>query len=75
MVQYGMSPMQAIQAATINAADLLGWKDRIGSVSPGKYADLIAVGGDPLQDTAELTRVKFVMKGGAVVKGAPAPAR
>jgi imidazolonepropionase-like amidohydrolase len=75
MVHYGMSPMQAIQAATINAADLLGWKDRIGSVSPGKYADLIAVGGDPLQDTAELTRVKFVMKGGAVVKGASAPAR
>jgi imidazolonepropionase-like amidohydrolase len=72
MVQYGMNPMQAIQAATINAADLLGWKDRIGSVSPGKYADLIAVGGDPLQDTAELTRVKFVMKGGTVVKGAPA---
>ncbi|ALK97334.1 Xaa-Pro dipeptidase [Massilia sp. WF1] len=72
MVQYGMSPMQAIQAATINAADLLGWKDRVGSVSPGKYADLIAVSGDPLKDTAELTRVKFVMKGGAVVKGAAA---
>jgi imidazolonepropionase-like amidohydrolase len=71
MVKYGMSPMQAIQAATINAADLLGWKDRIGSVSAGKYADLIAVAGDPLQDTAELTRVKFVMKGGAVIKGAP----
>jgi imidazolonepropionase-like amidohydrolase len=72
MVQYGMNPMQAIQAATINAADLLGWKDRIGSVSPGKFADLIAVSGDPLQDTSELTRVKFVMKGGAVVKGGPA---
>jgi imidazolonepropionase-like amidohydrolase len=72
MVQYGMSPMQAIQAATINAADLLGWKDRIGSVAPGKYADLIAVSGDPLADPAELTRVKFVMKGGAVVKGAQA---
>jgi len=69
MVQYGMSPMQAIQAATINAADLLGWKDRIGSVQPGKYADLIAVSGDPLKDPAELTRVNFVMKGGAVVKG------
>jgi imidazolonepropionase-like amidohydrolase len=72
MVQYGMTPMQAIQAATINAADLLGWKDRIGSVSPGKYADLVAVSGDPLADPAELTRVKFVMKGGAVVKGAQA---
>jgi imidazolonepropionase-like amidohydrolase len=68
MVKYGMTPMQAIQAATINGADLLGWKDRIGSVSPGKYADLIAVGGDPVQDPAELTRVTFVMKGGAVVK-------
>ena len=70
MVKYGMTPMQAIQAATINGADLLGWKDRIGSVSPGKYADLIAVGGDPVQDPAELTRVTFVMKGGAVVKAA-----
>jgi imidazolonepropionase-like amidohydrolase len=68
MVKYGMTPMQAIQAATINGADLLGWKDRIGSVTPGKYADLIAVSGDPLADPAELTRVKFVMKGGAVVK-------
>jgi imidazolonepropionase-like amidohydrolase len=74
MVEYGMSPMQAIQAATINAADLLGWKDRIGSVSPGKYADLVAVSGDPLKDPAELTRVQFVMKGGAVVK-AVQPAR
>jgi len=71
MVKYGMTPMQAIQAATINGADLLGWKDRVGSVSPGKYADLIAVGGDPLQDPAELTRVTFVMKGGAVIKAAP----
>jgi imidazolonepropionase-like amidohydrolase len=71
MVKYGMTPMQAIQAATINAADLLGWKDRIGSVTPGKYADLIAVSGDPLADPAELTHVKFVMKGGAVVKGKP----
>jgi imidazolonepropionase-like amidohydrolase len=65
-----MSPMQAIQAATINAADLLGWKDRIGSVQPGKYADLVGVYGDPLKDPAELTRIKFVMKGGVVVKGA-----
>jgi imidazolonepropionase-like amidohydrolase len=71
MVKYGMTPMQAIQAATINGADLLGWKDRIGSVTPGKYADLIAVNGDPLADPAELTHVKFVMKGGAVVKGKP----
>jgi imidazolonepropionase-like amidohydrolase len=68
MVKYGMTPMQAVQAATINAADLLGWKDRIGSISPGKYADIIAVKGDPMADPAELTRVRFVMKGGAVVK-------
>jgi imidazolonepropionase-like amidohydrolase len=71
MVKYGMTPMQAIQAATISGADLLGWKDRIGSVTPGKYADLIAVNGDPLADPAELTHVKFVMKGGAVIKGKP----
>jgi imidazolonepropionase-like amidohydrolase len=68
MVQYGMTPMQAIQAATINAADLLGWKDRIGSVSSGKFADIIAVKGDPTADPAVLTRVNFVMKGGAVIK-------
>lgn len=74
MVQYGMTPMQAIQAATIHAADLLGWKDRLGSVSAGKYADLIAVKGDPLADPAELTRVNFVMKGGAVVKDQAADA-
>jgi imidazolonepropionase-like amidohydrolase len=68
MVKYGMTPMQAIQAATINGADLLGWKDRVGSVTPGKYADLVAVGADPLADPAVLTKVNFVMKGGAVIK-------
>jgi imidazolonepropionase-like amidohydrolase len=68
MVKYGMTPMQAIQAATIQAADLLGWKDRVGSIAPGKYADIVAVKGDPTADPAELTRVRFVMKGGAVVK-------
>jgi imidazolonepropionase-like amidohydrolase len=69
MVEYGMTPMQALQAATINAADLLGWKDRIGSVSAGKFADIIAVKGDPLADPAVLTKVDFVMKGGTVFKG------
>jgi imidazolonepropionase-like amidohydrolase len=68
MVKYGMTPMQAIQAATISAADLMGWKDRVGSLDAGKFADLIAVKGDPLADVTELTRVSFVMKGGAVVK-------
>jgi imidazolonepropionase-like amidohydrolase len=68
MVKYGMTPMQAIQAATIQAADLLGWKDRVGSIAPGKYADIVAVKGDPIADPVELTRVRFVMKGGAVVK-------
>jgi imidazolonepropionase-like amidohydrolase len=70
MVQYGMTPMQALQAATINGADLLGWKDRVGSLTPGKYADVVAVSGDPLADPAELTRVNFVMKGGAIVRKA-----
>ena len=68
MVKYGMTPMQAIQAATINAADLLGWKDRVGSIAAGKYADIIAVQGDPAANVAELTKVTFVMKGGAVVR-------
>jgi imidazolonepropionase-like amidohydrolase len=74
MVKYGMTPMQAIQAATINGADLLGWGDRVGSLSAGKYADIIAVKGDPTADPTELTRVRFVMKGGAVVKSDLAPA-
>jgi imidazolonepropionase-like amidohydrolase len=68
MVQYGMTPMQAIQAATVNAAELLGWADRVGSVEPGKFADLIAVSGDPLSGVRALESVGFVMKGGAVVK-------
>jgi imidazolonepropionase-like amidohydrolase len=68
MVQYGMTPMQAIQAATSSAADLLGWKDRVGTIEPGKYADLIAVAGDPLTDIRALETVGFVMKGGEVFK-------
>ncbi|HUK86713.1 MAG TPA: amidohydrolase family protein [Terriglobales bacterium] len=67
-VRMGMTPLAAIQAGTVNAADLLGWSDRVGSLEPGHYADLIAVDGDPLQDITTLQRVKFVMKGGAVVK-------
>src|SRR5438309_4735967 len=68
MVRWGLTPMQAIQAATVNAADLLGWADRVGAIEPGKFADLIAVTGDPLQDVTVLEHVGFVMKGGAVVK-------
>ncbi|HJV03489.1 MAG TPA: amidohydrolase family protein [Burkholderiaceae bacterium] len=68
MVQYGMTPMQAIQSATVQAADLLGWKDRVGAIAAGKFADIIAVQGDPLANVAELTRVSFVMKGGAVIR-------
>ncbi len=68
MVQYGMMPMDAIRAATINSAELMGWKDSVGSISAGKFADLIAVEGDPLQDVTRLTKVAFVMKGGQVVR-------
>ena len=68
MTKYGMTSMQAIQAATINAADLLGWKDRVGSISVGKYADIIAVKGSPADNATELTKVSFVMKGGAVIR-------
>jgi imidazolonepropionase-like amidohydrolase len=68
MVRWGLTPMQAIQAATVNAADLLGWRDKIGAVVPGLLADLIAVDGDPLQDVAALEHVRFVMKGGQVFK-------
>jgi imidazolonepropionase-like amidohydrolase len=68
MVKLGLTPMQAIQAATVNAADLLGWSDRIGALEPGHFADIIAVSGDPVNDVTELERVRFVMKGGMVVK-------
>lgn len=68
MVKYGMTPMGAVQAATINAADLLGWKDKVGSIKTGKLADIIAVNGDPMADVGALTRVRFVMKGGKVMK-------
>lgn len=70
MVKYGLTPMQAIQAATINAADLLGVKEKIGSVKENKWADLIAVTKDPLTDITSLENVQFVMKGGVVYKDA-----
>jgi len=68
MVKYGMTPMQAIQAATVNAADLLGKSDLVGSLKPGHYADMIAVGGDPLADISVLEHVDWVIKGGKIVK-------
>jgi imidazolonepropionase-like amidohydrolase len=68
LVEMGLPPLQAIQAATINAADLLGWADRVGTIEPGKWADIVAVDGDPLKDVTTLERVKFVMKGGKVIK-------
>lgn len=76
MVKYGMTPMQAIQAATVNAADLIGHSELFGSIKPGKSADIIAVQGDPLGDIRVLENVSFVMKEGAVYKqdGHPAGA-
>ena len=67
-IAWGMEPMDAILTATRNAADLLGWEDRVGAVAPGRFADIIAVEGDPLADIRELERVRFVMKGGVVYK-------
>jgi len=64
----GMPPLDVIRAVTINAAEMLGWGDRIGTIEPKKYADLIAVSGDPMADVTELERVRFVMKGGQVVR-------
>lgn len=68
MVEMGLTPLQAIQAGTVNAADLLGWADKIGTIEPGKFADIIAVDDNPMQDTSTLEHVKFVMKGGEVIK-------
>lgn len=68
MVRYGMTAMAAIKSATSVAADLLGWQNKIGSIESGKFADLIAVAGNPLTDITELQRVKFVMKDGTVIK-------
>ena len=67
-VQYGMTPIEAIRTGTSTAAALLGWSDKTGTIEAGKWADLVAVSGDPLKDIAELQKVKFVMKGGAVYK-------
>lgn len=68
MVRLGLTPLQSIQAATVNAADLLGWSGKVGTLEPGAWADIVAVDGDPIKDVTTLERVKFVMKGGEVVK-------
>jgi imidazolonepropionase-like amidohydrolase len=70
LIKAGMTPMQAIQAGTRVASEALRWDDRIGTIEPGKLADLVAVAGDPLKDISELQRVTFVMKGGRPMKGA-----
>lgn len=68
MVKMGLPPLVAIQAATVNAADLLGWSDRVGTLEPGKFADIVAVDGDPVADVTTLEHVRFVMKGGEVIR-------
>jgi imidazolonepropionase-like amidohydrolase len=70
MVELGMTPMQAIASATIVAAELIGWEDRVGSIEPGKLADLVAVEGDALEDVGRLTEIAVVIKGGDLVKTA-----
>ena len=70
---YGMTPLAALQTATLNAADLMGWTDRVGALEPGKWADVIAVKGDPLQDVRTLQHVSFVMKSGVVYKDEAQP--
>jgi imidazolonepropionase-like amidohydrolase len=74
MVKYGMTPAQAIRAATFSAADLIGRSKDVGTIEAGKYADIIAVDSDPLADVRALEHVSFVMKGGQVYKDAHAPA-
>jgi imidazolonepropionase-like amidohydrolase len=68
LVNGGMKPVEALQAATVNAAELLGLSDQIGSIEPGKFADVIAVSGDPLADITKIENVVFVMKGGEIIK-------
>jgi imidazolonepropionase-like amidohydrolase len=68
MVEFGMKPIDSIRAATTAAAELLGLQNEVGSVAAGRYADIIAVDGDPLHDVARLQMVRFVMKGGTIVR-------
>jgi imidazolonepropionase-like amidohydrolase len=68
LTTHGMTPVTALQAATVVDAEMMGWQDRIGSIEKGKFADIVAVSGDPLKDVTELQRMKFVMKGGKIVR-------
>ena len=72
--QYGMTPLEALKTTTLNAADLMGWSDKVGSLEAGKWADVIAVSGNPLKDIRTLQHVSFVMKGGVIYKDEAAPA-
>jgi imidazolonepropionase-like amidohydrolase len=72
--QFGMTPLAAIQTGTVNAADLMGWTDKVGSLDAGKWADIIAVQGDPLADVRILQHVPFVMKSGIIYKDEAQPA-
>ena len=67
-VKWGMTPADSLRTALTLAADVIGWSDRVGTIEKGKFADLVAVAGDPLADITEMSRVKFVMKGGQVVR-------
>jgi imidazolonepropionase-like amidohydrolase len=71
MLQFGMTPMQALRSATIDAAEVMGWRDRVGSITPGKFADLVAIAGEGLGDMSAFADVQFVMRGGIVEKGLP----
>jgi imidazolonepropionase-like amidohydrolase len=71
--QAGMSALDVIRALTTNAAEMIGWQDRVGAIEAGKFADLVAVAGDPVGEISELERVRFVMKGGQVIKNDLSP--
>jgi imidazolonepropionase-like amidohydrolase len=75
MTRRGLTPLEALRAATTSAAELIGWPDDVGAVEAGKIADLIAVQGDPIADITILQHVKFVMKGGRIIKNDLAAAR
>lgn len=66
MRDYGMSPRDILRSATLTAAELMGWQNQVGSLEKGKFADIVAVEGNPLEDIAALTRVRFVMKDGVI---------